>query len=94
MNKQLIDDLHAIYQQYFNESAEVLFSPGRINLLGEHIDYNDGYVLPAAIDLGIYAVFAANDAPSVKIYAKDFKEWLITDNQAFPPDKSELKIIV
>lgn len=88
MNKQLIEDLQAIYQQYFNESAEVLFSPGRINLLGEHIDYNDGYVLPAAIHLGIYAVFAANDAPSVKIYAKDFKEWLVTDNQAFPPDKS------
>ncbi|MCU0374297.1 MAG: galactokinase [Chitinophagaceae bacterium] len=88
MNNHLIETLQSIYQQYFNESAEVLFSPGRINLLGEHIDYNDGFVLPAAIHLGIYAVFAPNDAPSVKIYAKDFDEWLVTDNQSFGPDKS------
>lgn len=88
MNNHLIETLQSIYQQYFNESAAVVFSPGRINLLGEHIDYNDGFVLPAAIHLGIYAIFAPNDAPSIKIYAKDFDEWLVTDNQTFGPDKS------
>ena len=40
-------------QQFGTNPAGLAFAPGRVNLLGEHVDYNDGFVLPAAIDRGI-----------------------------------------
>lgn len=86
MNTTLIAQLQKQYTHFFPDPTRTVFSPGRINLLGEHIDYNDGYVLPAAIHLGIYGIFAPNDAPIIKIYAVDFDEWLITDtNTHFGP---------
>ena len=42
------------YQQHFGNDFLTVVSPGRINLIGEHTDYNLGFVLPAAIDKGIY----------------------------------------
>ena len=42
-----------IFKQQFNVDPEVIcYAPGRVNLLGDHTDYNDGFVLPAAIDVG------------------------------------------
>lgn len=51
MNKQLIDS----HQAFLNGTPEIYFSPGRVNLIGEHIDYHGGHVFPAAIELGITA---------------------------------------
>jgi galactokinase len=51
----------------------VIESPGRINLIGEHIDYNGGHVLPAAIDKKITLSFRKNNTSSCKIYSKNFK---------------------
>ena len=47
-------DLQAKFQAVFGERLTTLFSPGRINLIGEHTDYNGGHVFPAAITLGTY----------------------------------------
>ena len=48
-----------LFQQLYSESARAIyFAPGRVNLIGEHIDYNGGKVLPAAISLGIYALIS------------------------------------
>lgn len=52
----------------------IYFSPGRINLIGEHIDYNDGYVMPAAINKGIYFAVAPNNSAVVNFYAADLDE--------------------
>ena len=50
-------------------------APGRINIIGEHIDYNNGWVLPMAIDKSIVCVAAANDTPSVcRFFAVDLRE--------------------
>ena len=51
MNDILIHKTTDFFQQTFgSEPSKTVLSPGRINIIGEHIDYNDGYVLPAAID--------------------------------------------
>lgn len=52
------------------------YSPGRINFIGEHIDYNDGFVLPSAIDKGIYYAIALNNTDELNFHAVDFNEKL------------------
>jgi galactokinase len=64
------------FREKFTTSPCVYFSPGRINLIGEHIDYNDGYVMPAAINKGVYYAIAANKTDAINFYALDFDESL------------------
>ena len=67
MNK---DELLKDYQEVFSESGkDVFFSPGRINVIGEHTDYNGGHVLPAAISLGVYGVYGPRDDKKVRLYS-------------------------
>ena len=71
MNHLLLDQLNQIHKQKLNLPGNVqVKSPGRINLIGEHTDYNDGFVMPAAIDKSIYAVFSKSHTNSY-IYALD-----------------------
>ena len=51
MKKKLIKQTTEHFEKNFQNKPEHIFlSPGRINIIGEHVDYNDGFVLPAAID--------------------------------------------
>ncbi len=52
----------------------VAIAPGRVNLLGEHVDYNDGPVLPAAIDRTVQVNFKPGTGNLVTIYATDLDE--------------------
>lgn len=61
------------------ESEIIIESPGRINLIGEHIDYNGGHVLPAAIDKKITLKFRKNHSQNCEIYSKNFKSSFIID---------------
>lgn len=54
--------------------AHIVRSPGRGNLLGEHVDYNNGFVLPAAIDLATYVVFSPTNARHSTLVAVDFDQ--------------------
>ncbi len=56
------------------EAAAVVRAPGRVNLIGEHTDYNDGYVLPVAIDRSVVVAAAPRDDRQVVIHALDFGE--------------------
>lgn len=63
------------YKTIFNESAEKLFfSPGRINLIGEHTDYNGGNVFPCAISLGTYAAFGNREDNLVQMYSENLPD--------------------
>jgi len=80
MNEILIKDTKAFFQKAFNTPADkVVLSPGRINIIGEHIDYNDGYVLPAAIDKIICFAFEKNNTNSANIQAIDLNESVVID---------------
>ena len=56
------------------EESVLVRSPGRINLIGEHTDYNEGFVLPSAIDQAIYLQVALRNDSTVVIHAVDFAE--------------------
>lgn len=75
MNDILIQDTTTFFEKSFGSSPQkTVLSPGRINIIGEHIDYNDGYVLPAAIDKVICFAFEKNNTKKSKIIAIDLNE--------------------
>ncbi len=69
------------FGEKFSGSPKLYFSPGRINLIGEHIDYNDGFVMPAAIDKGIYFAIAENQTDTINFYSIDFNEHFAISTQ-------------
>ena len=64
------------FKESFVSQPTLYFSPGRINLIGEHVDYNDGFVMPAAIDKGVYYAIAENIDNDINFYSIDLDEWL------------------
>lgn len=71
----MIKNILAIYNQLYGRSPAVYSSsPGRINLIGEHTDYNNGFVLPAAIDKRIYAAFGKRTDNEIHLFSVDFND--------------------
>ena len=64
------------FTKEFSTTPTLYFSPGRINLIGEHVDYNDGFVMPAAINKGVYYAIAENGSNDINFYSVDFDEHL------------------
>ena len=70
----MINEMLLKFQEIFEtNNAKVFFSPGRVNLIGEHIDYNGGLVFPCAISLGTYGVVAFNDTNTIRAYSLNFE---------------------
>ncbi len=67
--------------ELFNSEPQLVRSPGRINLIGEHTDYNDGFVMPAAINKEIVFAIGPSDSSDSKIYALDFDQHISVDLQ-------------
>ena len=67
------------FQALFGEEGQFYMSSGRINLIGEHTDYNGGYVFPGAINFGIMAEIKPNGSNIVKLFAIDQNEYVEFD---------------
>ncbi|WP_339126838.1 galactokinase [Fusobacterium nucleatum] len=71
----MLENLIKDFKEIFKYSGEVerFFSPGRVNLIGEHTDYNGGFVFPCALDFGTYAVVKKKEDKTFKMYSKNFE---------------------
>ncbi len=68
-------NIHPLYVQYFGDQPRFYVrAPGRVNLLGEHVDYNDGPVLPAAIDRVVHLAVAPISDKTIRLIAHDLGE--------------------
>lgn len=70
----MIRNIKDRFSRRFGGEPVIIASPGRVNLIGEHTDYNDGFVLPAAIDKCIYLALAANGTDTCTVYASSLDE--------------------
>ncbi|MEG1684666.1 MAG: galactokinase [Bacteroides sp.] len=72
-----IEFVRSRFKKHFGgEEGSVYASPGRINLIGEHTDYNGGFVFPGAIDKGMIAEIKLNGTDKVKAYSIDLKDYV------------------
>ena len=70
----LAAELRGRFQRRFGTKSKVFRAPGRVNLIGEHTDYNDGFVMPAAIDASTSLAIAPRADRTIRIYSEQFNE--------------------
>jgi galactokinase len=82
-HNKLIAQVEKQFVERFGSAPEhIARAPGRVNLLGEHVDYNDGFVMPAAIDLATYVAFSPSPECASNIGALDYFEGIVVDNSS------------
>jgi galactokinase len=74
-----VRELLAKFNSRFHSKAKVYRAPGRVNLIGEHTDYNEGFVLPAAIGFSCWAAIAPRDDRKLGLYSENFDEFVEAD---------------
>jgi len=70
----LAPDLKQEFHRLYGRDARIYRAPGRVNLIGEHTDYNDGFVMPAAIGYSTWVALAPRDDRKLSIYSENFSE--------------------
>lgn len=81
----MVEKIKSVFLEKFAATPVIFQSPGRINILGEHTDYNEGFVLPAAIDKNIYVGIGKRTDNQIHLFAADFNESFITDTENIKP---------
>jgi galactokinase len=81
MKEKVLQD----FQRNFNEEPTIVRSPGRVNIIGEHTDYNNGFVLPAAIDKAIYVAVTPRNDDVISLYSGEFDESFESSLAALKP---------
>lgn len=82
------------FQELYGIQPLLIRSPGRINLIGEHTDYNEGFVLPAAIDKAIYLGLAKNGTATCRVYSLDYQEHETFELASLTPRKGWINFIM
>lgn len=84
MNYTLLNHIEKTFDEKFGGEKIAVRAPGRINIIGEHTDYNEGFVLPAAVPAAIYFAIGRRNDNKVNLYSTDFKqqcEFSLNDTQ-------------
>lgn len=70
------NEINTTFKKVFGEkeNSRTFFSPGRVNLIGEHTDYNGGNVFPCALSFGTYGVISLRDDKKVRMYSSNFED--------------------
>ena len=68
----------AFVERYKSDPSVIVRSPGRVNIIGEHTDYNEGFVLPAAIDKAAYVALSLRNDEEIHLTALDLNETFST----------------
>ena len=93
--KLKVDDVRSRFIKHLGgEPGSVYASPGRINLIGEHTDYNGGFVFPGAVEQGMIAEVRPNGTRTIRAYSidlKDYDEFSIDDEKG--PKASHFRYI-
>ena len=85
----------SFFTQFNHQPTLVAKSPGRINIIGEHTDYNHGFVMPAAIDKYIYVALSRREDNGLHLYSADYNESFVTSlNQSIDDIPDWAKYIV
>lgn len=74
-----VSKLPQLFRQRFGVSPLLFRAPGRVNLIGEHTDYNDGFVLPAAIDLATYVAIAPRPDRQLRVHSVNLDRECVFD---------------
>ena len=71
-----VQELKQIFESKFGEGGDIrtYFAPGRVNLIGEHTDYNGGHVFPCALTIGTYAVARKREDKVIKLYSANIEK--------------------
>ncbi len=70
----MVRELTTAFEKLYGGEPRIYRAPGRVNLIGEHTDYNEGFVMPAAINFSTYVAIAKRDDRVIKIHSDTFKE--------------------
>ncbi|OUJ73621.1 galactokinase [Hymenobacter crusticola] len=84
-----LQSIAAAFQRHFGHEPLLVRAPGRVNLIGEHTDYNGGFVLPAAIDKEIYFAVALNDSTTARLHSYDLNESYTTEISEVHRDETQ-----
>ena len=75
MEQEILAEMKQVFTEKFgDQETNSYFSPGRVNLIGEHTDYNGGHVFPCAISLGTYALVADRTDMKTRIYSMNLAD--------------------
>ena len=88
-----IEHVRSRFIKHFDgTTGSVYASPGRINLIGEHTDYNGGFVFPGAIDKGMIAEIKPNGTNTVNAYSIDLKDYCLLYTSPSPRDRQKSRM--
>jgi galactokinase len=80
--------LRSIHQARFGADPAIFAAPGRVNLIGEHTDYAEGFVMPAAIDFATLAAISPRSDGKIVIHSENYGEQRVFDAASLPPERS------
>src|SRR5580704_3250976 len=84
----MVSKLRALFAELYAGAAKIYRAPGRVNLIGEHTDYNDGFVMPVALDLYTYVAVSSRPDRRLRVYSENLGEKFDLDLDVIRPGRT------